>query len=137
MNPIIVTAGIIIIDKKILITQRKNDKTPRANKWEFPGGKLEKGETLKACLSRELNEELAVTIDTPEAFITVQYPYPDKTIRLHAFIIRSYTGSLQLNCHQRMQWVTIDNLPDVDLSEADKIIAGELLKNPKKILRVI
>src|SRR3954468_16997701 len=86
MPPVLVevVAAIIRNDGKILITQRRDD-VHLARLWEFPGGKVEAGESLSAALRREIREELGIAIQVGDEFFTIEHAYPEKTVRLHFF----------------------------------------------------
>ena len=79
-----VVAAVIRRDGKILITQRLDD-VHLARLWEFPGGKVEAGESLEAALRREIQEELGIGLTVGDEFYTVEHDYPDKSVRLHFF----------------------------------------------------
>jgi len=128
MQIIDVTAAVIITDGKVLIAQRKNDGSPRSGKWEFPGGKVEKGETLNECIIRELEEELSIHA-TPGYILTdVIHHYQDRSVHLHAIKIHDYKGVMKPESHQKLQWVTLQELLSYDLSEADIPIAEFIRK---------
>ena len=84
MKKIEVVAAVMKNGDKIFCAQRK-DAGPLAKKWEFPGGKLEVGETPKEALKRELNEELNINVDVGEFIMTVEHQYPTFFITMHAF----------------------------------------------------
>jgi 8-oxo-dGTP diphosphatase len=105
----VVTAALIRDDRKILIAQRGGDKR-FGRKWEFPGGKLMAGETPEACLHREIMEELNLVIRVEEHFCTVHHNYPDFDIELMAFWCTIVGGTLKLEEHEQVLWVTVAEL---------------------------
>lgn len=115
---IFVTAAIITNEDKILITQRaKADKL--SLKWEFPGGKIEKGETPEACLKREIMKELNLDIDVLEYMGSTIYKYETGEINLIAYKAIIISGEIKMNVHNDARWVTIDELESYDLAPAD------------------
>jgi 8-oxo-dGTP diphosphatase len=125
-----VTAAILIKDKRILIAQRKHSgKLP--GKWEFPGGKIEEGESPEECLKRELKEELNIDISVKSFFTESIYTYPDFTIRLIAYLTTFNTGKLEVKDHEKITWSLIDELDSFDFAEADKPIVMKLKKEFK------
>ena len=99
-----VTAAIIINDGKILIAQRAEDQK-LAGKWEFPGGKVEFGETPEECLKREIKEELGIKIEVDKFFAESIYQYNIGTIKLLAYKARWIDGEYKLTAHTQIKWV--------------------------------
>jgi len=124
-----VAAGLIMCQGKILIGQRKRGKTLEY-KWEFPGGKLESGETLEECLARELMEEMRLKIQVGKPFITSSYDYDFGTIVLHSFWAACSSPDIPLVLeHEQYKWVDLTELPEYDFAPADKPIISALLNN--------
>ena len=113
-----VTAAIILRDKAILIAQRAQGQN-LATKWEFPGGKIESGETPQECLKREIKEELNVDIEVLEFFAESIYTYDRGTIKLMSFWCKWLSGDLTLNVHSRIEWVRVHQLDLYDYAPAD------------------
>lgn len=113
-----VTAAIILRDKSILIAQRAQGQN-LATKWEFPGGKIESGETPQECLKREIKEELNVDIEVLDFFAESIYTYDRGTIKLMAFWCKWLSGDMILNVHSRIEWVKLHELDLYDYSPAD------------------
>lgn len=129
MEFIKVTAAIIKRGNSVLVARRKSDGTPRSGKWEFPGGKVEKGESLQQCLQRELTEELCIDAVIGDTVTEVKHIYPDRKIHLIALEVISYSGEMVLTSHSEIAWVDIADLQHVDFSCADVPIAEYLIKN--------
>lgn len=117
-SPIVVTAAVIEQDGTFLMTRRLKG-THLAGSWEFPGGKCDAGETLEACLRREIVEELNARSVIGEEIFTVEHAYPERTVKLHFFsctLLDEPTPMLG----QQMQWVPRAELAELELPEADR-----------------
>lgn len=117
-----VTAAIIVKDKKVLIARRAPGEK-HAGSWEFPGGKVEPGETPEVCLKRELAEEFGIDAEVQEYIISNLYEYPQGAIRLLAYRVKILQGDIQLRVHDRYEWVSVTLLPNYELLPADVPIA--------------
>lgn len=87
--------------------------------WEFPGGKMEPGETAAEALVREINEELGVEIEVGELLYTVEWDYPAFHLCMHCLVSRMIRGELQLREHTEARWLGGDMLESVDWLPAD------------------
>lgn len=115
----IVVAAVIERDGLILIGQRKPGKWHEF-KWEFPGGKIEPGETPRAAIARELKEELGVTAEIGQCVAAYEYQYPGRShIRLIFFAVTNFTGEMQGGEYHDMRWEKRERLPDYDFLEGD------------------
>jgi 8-oxo-dGTP diphosphatase len=122
-----VTAAIMERDGKIFIAKRSSTSS-LPNKWEFPGGKIEVGETPEECLARELYEEFDIIVTTGEFFVESVYQYERKTVRLLAFKVQYDQDITTINAHDDMKWVPVDDLLEYDMAPADVPIAREVQK---------
>ena len=114
-----VTCAIIEKDDKVLCAQRSAQMS-HALKWEFPGGKLEPGEALAACLKREIKEELGLDIAIREQLPASKHTYsPTQAICLYPFICTVQAGTINLKEHKQIAWLTLGELKDLDWAEAD------------------
>lgn len=121
-----VAAGLIRDDAgRYLITQRRRG-SHLAGLWEFPGGKVEAGETPAACLGRELTEELSARFAVGPLVETVRWEYPDRTVVLHFFDCRHAAGAIAPTEGQAMRWVEPARLPDYDFPPADRELIQRL-----------
>jgi len=122
-----VTAAIIIEDGRVLIAQRPPGGR-HAGEWEFPGGKVEPGETPEQCLARELAEELGVTVEVGKAMGRVRHSYPDLVIDLLAFQAAITSGTLEdIECSAHV-WALPEELRDYDLLPPDRVLAAEIFE---------
>jgi len=113
-----VTAAIILKDNKVLIAQRAPGEN-LASKWEFPGGKLEPGETPQECLKREIQEEFDVDVEVLDFFAESIYEYNSGTIKLLAFWCKWISGDFTLKVHSRIEWAAYNELDQYDYAPAD------------------
>lgn len=113
--------GAVIRDgDRVLLAQRPEGKA-QAGLWEFPGGKIEPGETPEEALARECREELALEIENPSVLRSVLHRYPERTIRLILLACSVRPGSVPVpQEHQRVAWVAPERLPAMDLCPADR-----------------
>ena len=118
---ITVVAAIIKKNDTYLIARRAKHKD-HAGKWEFPGGKIDLGETPENALERELFEEFRILTKTGKHVTTNQYDYGTFQIELMAYEVAYIGGSFQLTDHDQIAWVTLEEIGLYDLSEADVAI---------------
>ncbi len=112
-----VVAAIIKKDGKIFATQRGYGEFKDG--WEFPGGKVEPGETLEAALIREIKEELDTAIEIGGLLDTIEYDYPTFHLIMHCFLCTIVSGSLVLKEHEAARWLSKEQLQTVDWLPAD------------------
>ena len=124
-NAIRVTAAVIIEQGRVLATQR-HERGAMGGKWEFPGGKIEPGETPEACLRRELHEELDVDADIGELFMETIHAYPSKTVELLVYHAAIRAGTIVLHAHQACRWMPIHELDQLDWLAADWPIVAKI-----------
>ncbi len=117
MKTIKVSAAIILHNNKIFATQRGYGDFKDG--WEFPGGKIEEGETPQQALIREIREELDTEIEVGELADTVEYDYPQFHLTMYCFWCTAKSGNLELKEHEAAKWLTKDKLDSVDWLPAD------------------
>ena len=130
MKTVEVVAAIIIKNNQILCMQRaENKKSYLSKKYEFPGGKVEKGEALSEALRREINEEMEVDLPFSEDdyFMTVDHQYPDFRLIMHSYLHRVEELPFTMTEHINAVWVNRDNIELLDWAEADIPIVKKLL----------
>lgn len=123
-------AAAIIRDNQnnILICQRSSD-SKNANLWEFPGGKLESGETLKECAVRECKEELNIDVDIFDVFAETTYKYPDGEFAFTFFNAEILCGNMTTNVHQNLKWIEAKDLIRYNFCPDDIAIVEKLRRN--------
>ena len=126
MRSIEVVAAIIEHEGRILATQRGYGQFK--DMWEFPGGKIEKGESSREALVREIKEELAADIKVGDFVMTVEYDYPDFHLTMHCFRCILLSDGVTLLEHENMKWLTGKELDSVDWLPADIGVVEELKK---------
>ncbi|MFT4898577.1 MAG: 8-oxo-dGTP diphosphatase [Flavobacteriales bacterium] len=130
MKKVEVVAAILINDNKILCVQRAESKLPYiSKKFEFPGGKIETGETQKEALQRELVEELDINVTVDDLYLTVNHQYPDFELTMHSFIVNIESRKLTLNEHIDQKWLLKEELTALDWAAADLPIVHKLINN--------
>lgn len=126
-----VTAAIIKNNDKYLICQRSSD-DECSLLWEFPGGKLEEGETLEHCIIREIKEELELDIKVQDIFTTSIYHYEEKDISFTVYNASIAGGRMKLNVHNAARWVSLHELKFYDFMPADIEFVEKLIKDNTK-----
>ena len=125
--------GVAVIwnqQQQILIDRRKPEGL-MGGLWEFPGGKIEPGETVIDCIKREILEELALTIEVGDHLITIEHQYPTLKVTLIAHHCRYLGGKPQTLESEEIRWVTLPELNQFTFPQANtKIITALLQKNP-------
>lgn len=124
--PIDVTCAIIEKNGQVLAAQRGPGMT-MPFKWEFPGGKINPGETAQECIIREIKEELGIEIQIKTMLPQSSHAYPDLHIRLHPFVCRITRGDIQPTEHHAVQWTGHDQLPTLEWAEADVAVVQSYL----------
>ena len=117
MKTIEVVAAVIEKDNKYFATQRG---------WEFPGGKMEAGETPQQALVREIKEELDTEIQVGDFLTTVEYDYPNFHLTMHCYMCTVIKGKLSLLEHEAAKWLSVEKLESVDWLPADVVVVKAL-----------
>jgi mutator protein MutT len=126
VTTIIVAAAVIERDGCFLVTKRQSG-VHLEGYWEFPGGKCEPGETMVACMSRELREELDIDVRVGEEILTTAHAYPDRTVELHFFACILF-GAPRPQVGQEMMWASREELTRMRFPPADETLISLLLK---------
>ena len=129
MKSIEVVASMIFREGKVLCVQRaEHEKEYVSLKWEFPGGKVDVGESRKEALVREIREELSVDIEVSEFLMTVEHTYPDFHLSMHVFKCVLDQGEISLNEHVALKWLSVDELNQLDWAAADVPVVKSLMQ---------
>jgi 8-oxo-dGTP diphosphatase len=125
----VVAAIVVDSQHRILMAQRANWQH-QGGKWEFPGGKIEAGETHMQALTRELKEEVDVQIDQQacELFKAVHHDYSDKQVSLYFYLVKNFSGTAKGLEGQPVMWINAQTLPQMAIPDANQAIADALLQ---------
>lgn len=127
-----VAAALIVRGREVLIGQRRADQ-PMGALWEFPGGKIEQGETPQEALARELSEELGIRAEIGPAVTRIRHHYRrGGAVDLQFFTVREFTGEIDNQIYQQVRWVKFEDLTGYEFLAADRglikdLAAGKLL----------
>ncbi len=123
-----VVAAIIVNEGRILCVQRGLSKYDYiSNKFEFPGGKMEPGETKMETIRREILEELSMIINVEREFLTVTHDYPDFTITMHSYICGCNSNAITLSEHIDYKWLHKEELSELDWAAADLPLVQKII----------
>lgn len=125
-SPLEVAVGVITDNSGRYLLSRRHEKAHQGGKWEFPGGKLEAGETPVEALRRELMEELGVCIMGCTQLITIPFDYADLSVRLHVYRVNAFSGVPEGREGQIISWFELGDLSTLNLPEASRGIVSAL-----------
>lgn len=120
-----VAVGVIMRQGQILLALR-GDNQHQGGKWEFPGGKVEAGETVEQALQRELQEEVAIKVTACQPFMQLQHAYPEKTVLLDIWLVIDFTNEPHGREGQPLRWVSVAELSDIRFPDANQPIVTKL-----------
>jgi 8-oxo-dGTP diphosphatase len=125
-----VAVGVIIRERHYFLTKRL-DNAHQGGKWEFPGGKVEKDETVAQALHRELQEEIAIDILSCYPLIAISHDYGDKKVLLDVYVVDNFQQEPIAQEGQKSGWFTLDELVNLDFPKANEAIIEKLVANNK------
>ncbi|MEG3765636.1 8-oxo-dGTP diphosphatase MutT [Alteromonas sp. 14N.309.X.WAT.G.H12] len=128
MSTVQVAVGVILREDQVFICKRPSDKH-QGGKWEFPGGKVDDGETAIEALRRELKEEVGITVLNGEPLVTVTHDYGDKRVCLEVFTVSEFTGEPAGLEGQDGLWCVVNQLDPKAFPDANVAIIDALLKH--------
>jgi 8-oxo-dGTP diphosphatase len=115
----------LVQQKQFFLTKRLSN-VHQGNKWEFPGGKLEKGETIAQALARELKEEIAIEVLSCQPLIIINHDYGDKKVCLEVFLVDNFIGEPSAQEGQQQGWFSLAQLLKLEFPEANIAIVEKL-----------
>lgn len=121
-----VAVGVIVRQQQVLLALRP-DKLHQGGRWEFPGGKVEAGESTEAALARELKEEVGLSVQASEAWFKVTYDYPEKTVLLDIHLVKDFVGEGEGMEGQEVRWVPLAELTNYHFPDANQPIVEKIL----------
>ena len=124
-----VVAALIIKDDKIFLVKRATGDSNLLGKWEFPGGKIEEGETPQEALVREIKEELEAEIEVGQLIDTIEYDYPNFHLSMDCFWAEIKSGQLVLKEAEAAKWLSREELDSVEWLPADITLIDKIRKN--------
>lgn len=123
----IISIAIVQNNQQALLISRRQQGKHLAGKWEFPGGKVEQGESLELAMCRELKEEVGLTATEYKLFDSLVFDYDDLALTLHFYLVTGFTGQATELEGQQIKWVKAAELIDYDFPKANKTILNKLL----------
>lgn len=130
MKQILVAVGVIHDLHRGYFICRRASHQHQGGKWEFPGGKVEAGETVLQALSRELNEEIGITVVSARPFLVIEHEYTDKSVKLDVWLVTDFTGTAHSLEGLECCWAELSELEQKEFPEANQVIIRKL-KNLK------
>jgi 8-oxo-dGTP diphosphatase len=120
-----VAVGVIVRQQQILLALRSS-KQHQGGKWEFPGGKVEAGETVPQALNRELQEEVAISVSQSSPLMQLEYAYPEKTVLLDIWLVTEFNGEPHGREGQPLRWATVAELTEIPFPDANQPIVARI-----------
>ena len=128
MKRIEVAVGVLFNSQGQVLIGQRTVKDDYYQKWEFPGGKLEEGESPQDALTREFSEEVGIGISSSEDFMVLEHDYPDRHVKLYVQLIKDYVGDVWAMEGQALRWVQLKELADIDFLKGNQEITQALIE---------
>jgi 8-oxo-dGTP diphosphatase len=125
---IAVAVGVVVNDQRQVLIALRSKAQHQGGLWEFPGGKIEFGESDLQGLARELAEEVGLNVLATEALTTIKHDYGDKIVDLRFILVKEFSGEAQGKEGQEIKWVSIDDLPQYSFPAANTLIIPLLIE---------
>jgi len=129
MSQINVAVAVVVGGNNQVLIAKRKEGGPQGGLWEFPGGKIETGETSGQALFRELEEELTIAVLEASFFIKIEHKYPELDVMLDVWVVSKFTGRAKGNEGQLIAWVPVDQLKLYEFPEANIPIIDALQSN--------
>ena len=126
MDALHVAVGVILNDARQILITRRAPGSHQGGLWEFPGGKVEAGESLEQALSRELQEELGIVVGRTSPLLQVEHDYGDKVVLLDVCVVWEFSGRARGEEGQAMAWVVLADLANYEFPVANKPIISAI-----------
>ncbi|TCO76187.1 8-oxo-dGTP diphosphatase MutT [Chromatocurvus halotolerans] len=127
MQRLRVAVGVVLDGDGRVLIARRADHRHQGGLWEFPGGKVEAGETARDALVRELREEVGIDALATDALLEVQFDYPDRCVTLEVFRVHHFSGEAEGREGQPVRWVAVSSLGEYEFPEANGVIVEVLI----------
>ena len=128
MKIVEVAAGVIYNPEGEILIAKRADNQHQGGLWEFPGGKIEQGESAQQALARELHEELAIEVRASEPLVRIAHDYTDKSVVLDVWCVTAFSGEARGVEGQPLAWVSVDQLTDYEFPAANEPIIAAVLE---------
>ncbi len=125
-NVVHVAVGVILDDQGRVLLARRPVQVHQGGLWEFPGGKVDAGESVAEALARELTEELAIQVEATQPLLEIRHDYPDKSVLLDVWLVTAFEGDPRGNEGQPIEWAEVKQLADYEFPAANQAIVSAL-----------
>ena len=125
---IAVAVGVVVNEQRQVLIALRSKAQHQGGLWEFPGGKIESGESDCQGLARELAEEVGIDVIATEVLTDIKHDYGDKIVDLRFILVTEFSGEAQGKVGQQIKWVSINDLPQYSFPEANKVIIPLLIE---------